>query len=164
LVLRNHDTAARCVPQKERPMRKFLFLFLAMLFATPLATACTLEDDTIDDSVEAAESSESSESGEAADVEPADEFRTVYGPFTNLTIYPPPDTVIAGGLCPWFWDICDVTCPSCNALTADHGHTCVSCPQGESDCNCATGGAGGVWTDPRSGITYQNKWFPKIHY
>lgn len=123
---------------------------LSIMILSLFSSACAIEDD-IDDEVELADSSDSGD---------ADVDRTVYGPFTNLTIYPPPDTVIAGGLCPWFWDICDITCPSCNALTADHGHTCVSCPQGAGDCNCAVGV--GPWTDPRTSITYTNKWYPKI--
>jgi len=136
----------RTPPESQiRPMKRIIAL---TMFAA-VATACVTEDDNTE------ELAASESSGDEGDVE-----RVVYGPFTQYTIYPPPDTTIPSSWCPWIFDICDITCPSCNALTADHGHTCISCPQGDSDCNCAAGTP--PFTDPKTNITFTNKWYPRI--
>lgn len=76
--------------------------------------------------------------------------------FTATQIYPQ-----QSGIGPWYCPWCDdITCGSCNALTADHGHTCASCPSGASDCNCAVGAP--PWTHPITGIVYTNRWYPKV--
>lgn len=118
-----------------------LFCALALL-----STACVAED--VD--AEAASSEESGESGDA-------ELRVLYGPFDRYTIAPAPGVTVSS--CPWWVPWCDdINCPSCNALTADHGHTCVSCPNGASDCNCAVGAPPFTY----GGITYTNRWYPSV--
>lgn len=131
-----------------------------ILLAFALMFGCFSESDTPDPVSEDASSSSAADSSSSDAAVGDAEFRTTYGPFTALTIYPAPEAT-PPPKCPW-WDFtCDeLNCGGCNALTSDHGHTCISCPQGEDDCNCAVGAP--PWTHPVTGRTYTNFWYPSV--